>query len=183
MKTKFLAVIILISILSTSCKDDKSTNAADVDSTRKPENFKVEINVTVKKDDSFSIFYTEDGTADFTKIQPIWVDVKGSDSPQDVVFNLPADVYPTQLRLDFGINKQQEDILFNSATFKFLDKSEKIVGPDLGIFFRQDDSKCVFDYKTGVIKALVKDNVRAFPSLYPHEENLGNLLKRVTTQK
>ncbi|WP_162126808.1 hypothetical protein [Flavobacterium phycosphaerae] len=182
MRTKFFAAVILFSVLLTSCKDDKSANATAQDPV-KEQGFKVVVNATVKKDDSFSIFYTEDGTADFTKIQPIWVDVKGSNTPQDVVFNLPADVYPSQLRLDFGVNKTQEDIVFNSATFSYFDKSEKISGPDLGIFFRQDDSKCTYDYKTGVIKALVKDNVRTFPSLYPHEENMSNLLKRLSTSK
>jgi len=166
--------------LITGCKDDKSGNTATQDAV-KEQGFKVTVNVTVKKDDSFSLFYTEDGTADFTKIQPIWVDVKGSNTPQDVVFNLPADVYPSELRLDFGLNKTQEDILFNSATFSYFDKSEKISGADLGIFFRQDDNKCIFDYKTGVIKALVKDGVRTYPSLYPHEENMSNLLKRLST--
>ena len=110
---KLFAILIVFTIFS--CKDEKSIDNLEV---VKPEavvdpNFKVTVNVIVKKDDDFCLFYTEDGTADF-KGDPIWTGVKGNESVQPIVYTLPKDIYPTQLRLDFGLKKDQEDIVFKS---------------------------------------------------------------------
>ena len=51
-------------------------------------------------------------------------------------------------------------------------KTRQIAGSELITFFRADENKCSFDPASGVIKAVVKDGVRQFPSLYPQEANL-----------
>ena len=70
------------------------------------------------------------------------------------------------------MNEAQEDIVFESITMDYIGKSRVIGRPELVSFFRADDSKCTFDHVTGVIKALVKDGKRQYPSLYPHETML-----------
>jgi len=174
MKSKIIAIIAVLSIFIIGCKNEKSLDSLEV---IQPEevietNFKVTLDVIVKKDDDLSLFYTEDGSIDFSKIAPIWVGVKGSETSQKVVFNLPEGVKPTQFRIDFGMNEAQEDIVFESITMDYIGKSRVIGRPELVSFFRADDSKCTFDHVTGVIKALVKDGKRQYPSLYPHETML-----------
>jgi hypothetical protein len=174
MKTKFITLLLLTLTLLTSCKLDKSSDSNNESGVKKDENsFKITLDVIVKKDDDFSLFYTEDGSADFTKIEPIWMKIIGNENSQKVQYNLPGEVYPTQLRLDFGINKIQENIILNSVTLEYKGKNRVIAGAELGNYFREDDSKCQFDYKTGVITAKTVDGVRRSPSLYPHEANLG----------
>lgn len=171
MKTKFITLGICITCLLISCKYEKKNDSTEVvDKTEVIDNsFKVVLDVIVKDNDDFSIFYTEDGSSDFTKIPPIWLTVKGSEYSQKVLFSLPEDVIPTQLRIDFGINENQKDIILNSIEMEYMGKSKKIGCPQLVSYFRADDSKCTFDHVTGKIVAKVVDGKRQFPSLYPHE--------------
>ena len=49
----------------------------------------------------------------------MWMAIKGSEAPQDIVFTLPKDVLPTQLRLDFGMTKDQAPIIINSFSMNY----------------------------------------------------------------
>lgn len=170
MKTKFIAVLVLLTALMSGCKDEKSVDDLETVKSEVIDNsFKVTLDVIVKENDDFSLFYTEDGSTDFTKIKPIWMSVKGSESSQKVIYSLPEDIVPTQLRLDFGINKNQKDIILNSVTMDYKGKTKTIGCPQLVSFFRADDSKCTFDHVTGKIVAKIVDGNRQYPSLYPHE--------------
>ena len=169
MKTKFITLLVVFTTLLIGCKNEKSVDNLNVVTPELIDNtFKVTLNVIVKKNDDFSLFYTEDGSIDF-KGNPIWQNVKGSDNAQDVVFNLPENVIPTQLRLDFGMKKDQEDIILKSVKFEYLGKKFEVSGPNIAIYFTPDVTKCNFDATTGTITAVIKDGVRQFPSLYPNE--------------
>jgi hypothetical protein len=120
MRTKFLiAVVVLLGIFS-SCKNEKSLDSLEVVQPEVIEDnsFKVTLGVIVKKEDNLSLFFTEDGSIDF-KGEPIWQGVKGSESVQQVVYTLPDGVFPTQFRLDFGMNKEQEDIVLKSVVLEY----------------------------------------------------------------
>ncbi|RZJ33259.1 MAG: hypothetical protein EOO51_14485 [Flavobacterium sp.] len=169
MKTKFIAFFALCAITLAGCKNEKSVDDLDV---VKPEvvddTFKVDLKVIVAKDDDFALFYTEDGTTDF-KNEPLWTKVKGNPQEQDIVYTLPKDVFPTQLRLDLGLKEDQSDVTLKSVTLEYKDKKRVIAGPELAVFFRPDLTKCSFDAATGIVKAVVKDGKRQGPSLYPQE--------------
>jgi hypothetical protein len=178
LKRIFLTLVIASTVLS--CKDTAKDESKDIDTTVESINtFKVTAKVIVKKDDDFCLLYTQDGSIDFK--DGVWQVVKGSENEQTVEFSLPEDVFPTQLRLDLGRNKEQEDILIKSVKFEYLGNERELVGAQIGAFFRADVSKCTYDYETGVIKGLVIDNVKQSPSLYPHEsvqaQELPNLMK------
>lgn len=183
MRTKFILSLLFSLILLVSCKNEKPIDSLDVVSPEKiaDNTFKVTLNVIVKGDDTFSLYYTEDGSIDF-KGEPLWLAVKGNESAQDVAFSLPKDVYPTQLRLDFGMNTKQEDIFLKAVTFEYKGNKKQIVGADLINYFIADQSKCSFDSTTGLIKAIVKDGVRQYPSLYPQNVNLKPLLENFGKQ-
>ncbi len=179
MKTKFFAFFLVTALILTGCKDEKSVDNLEV---VKPEivdnTFKVILKVLVKKDDAFCLFYSEDGSTNFTS-EPIWTNVKGSASEQEVVYTMPEDVLPTQLRIDFGLKKDQEDIILKGVTLQYGDKKRDITGLEIANFFRPDVSKCSFDATTGTIKAVVKDGERQSPSLYPHETILQPELEKL----
>lgn len=174
MKAKIVLVLALVSTFFIGCKNEKSVDSLEVVQQEVlDDKFKVTLDVIVKKDDNLSLYYTEDGSIDFSKIAPIWIGVKGSEGTQKVVFTFPKEVKPTQLRIDFGMNEEQPDIVLENVTLEYMGQSRVIGRPELVSFFRADDSKCTFDHVTGVIKALIKDGKRQYPSLYPHETILS----------
>ena len=179
MKTNFITILLLVTTLF-SCKNEGNGEKTGNDNTQ-PEvtkNFKVSLNVLVKKDDNFQIYYTEKTSSDFNEKESVWVEVKGSENPQDVVFNIPENVLPTMFRLDFGVNDKQEDIKLNSVNIEYLGKSFKSETPLLANYFRPLDSTQV-DVKTGLIKAILKDGKRVEPAIYPHEEILKIELEKL----
>ena len=172
MKKKSILLLVCTVILF-SCKNDKTENNKEEVNKKVAQNiFKVSINVIAKKNDDFCLLYTEDGTINFTQ-GSVWLNLKGSENEQQVLFYLPKDAYPTQLRIDFGMNKEQKDITLKSIIFEYNGKKKEIRGNDLGLLFRPDETKCTFDVATGVLKALVKDGQKQSPSFYPQETNLG----------
>jgi hypothetical protein len=173
---------VLIFILTSfffSCKKEESVeeiNKVEEDLT----SFNVILDVIIKKDDDISLFYTTDGSLNFK--EPILQGVKGSESTQQIVFKLPENVKPTQFRIDFGLNPEQEDMYFNKITFKYIGKERVISCPELSNFFRANDNYCSFDPVTGLIKSKnFKDNTGKsfFPSIYPHENNLKPELEKL----
>jgi len=142
-------------------------------------NFKITLNVIVIKDDNFCLFYTQDGTTDFSKTPPLWIGVKGKETEQKVIYILPKKVLPTQLRLDFGLAKNQENIILKSVIIENNGKKRAINGSELAGFFIADVKKCTFNASNGVIRAVIKEGVRQFPSLYPQEESLKAELEKL----
>ena len=107
MKNKFL--LLLFSCFFTilfSCKNETPIDDLEVvtpEAAKVNLNFfKVTLNVIVKKDDDFALFYTTDGTTDF-KTAPIWQAIKGNSDVQEIKYNLPQNILPTQLRLDLSL--------------------------------------------------------------------------------
>jgi hypothetical protein len=179
MKTRIILSVLLVAIFFTGCKDEKSVDNLEVVTPEVvDESFKVTINATVKKDDTFSLYYTEDGSTDF-KLEPLWLAFKGNNAPQDIVFSLPKDVLPTQIRLDFGITKDQEPIVINSFKMSYYKKEFQIPGNQFFIYFDPDLSKTVFDKNTATVTAVVKDGARQSPSFYPNTKPLGDEINKL----
>lgn len=167
MKLKLVSFFAFFCFLS--CKNEKDIDSLRV--VRKNINqdlFIVKLTVEVEKDDTFSLYYTTDGSTNF-KDNPIWIDVKGNNSLQTVSYMLPKGVLPTQLRLDFGMNQDQDDIILHHLEMEYKGQSRKIEAVALHTYFRADESKCNFEMSSNKIIAKVIDGKRQFPSLYPHE--------------
>lgn len=181
MKNKFSALLFSCFILLLfGCKDEKSIDSLEVVKPTVEESsfFKISLNVILKKDDDFALFYTTDGSTDF-KIDPMWQGIKGNSETQQINYTLPAKVFPTQLRMDFGLKQDQEEIILKSVILEYKDKKREIAGAELANFFRADENKCSFDATSGVIKAVVKEGKKQSPSLYPQEAFLGPELKKL----
>jgi hypothetical protein len=179
MKTRIILSILLVTVFFIGCKNDKSVDSLDV---VKPEvvdnSFKVALKVIVKKDDDFALYFTEDGSTNFFDVKPIWHGVKGSENGQEVVYTLPADVYPTQIRFDLGMKKDQEDITVKGVRMTYQGKTLEFYGPKFWLYFRDDKNQCNADISTGIVTAVIKDGERKVPSICPQQDVLGpELLK------
>lgn len=173
---KKLSLVFLVFILTISCKEKEQK---DEDGMHNKE-FTVALDVEVSEPDNFSLYYTEDESINFDVIPPLWASVKGSSNVQRVIFTLPKGAKPTQIRLDFGTNKKQEDIIFRQFTFTYGNKKFDVAGPEIFTYFRPDGSKCKINTSSCKITAIEKDGVRQTPSLYPHEDALGAQIKCLT---
>lgn len=178
MKLKFLLVALVLVVVS--CKNEPKNQSNEVNNQEVVSNtFKVTVNAVVKKNDDFCLLYTEDGSLNFEK--GVWKGITGSENVQTIEFSLPDNEFPTQLRLDLGKNPEQNDIIIKSMKLEYAGKSRELKEFELGVFFRADNSKCTFNYETGLVTALVKDGIRQNPSLYPNESVLGPELQKLGT--
>ncbi len=179
MKTKLFTVV-LIALTLFSCKDEKKedNNEAVAEKPKNENLFKIAFDAVVAKDDSFHLYYTEDKTNNFTEDKSVWVKVKGSDKEQEVLFMLPEDVLPTDVRVDFGYGDVVQDIVLKRLRMNYYDKS--FVAQDAQIFnyFYANEQNTLIDKNTNTIKRLKADQKTA-PSLYPQILLQDEMIKMV----
>lgn len=144
--------------------------------------FIIKADVVMKKNDSIQVFYTTDGSIDFNEIQSFWVKVKGANKNQTVVLPMPKDTIPKQIRIDFGRNRIQEDIVLNKIELTYKGNKFEMKGNDIYTYFWLNDGYAVLDKKSGVLKRKVKGQLNG-PMLYPNADNLKNKLRELTSVK
>jgi hypothetical protein len=181
MKKSIVLLVFAISFAVTGCKKQDATeeNKEPAAEVVLDKSFNVILDVTIKHDDDIALYYTTDGSVDFTKIQPIWQGVKGSELAQQVTYKLPEGVKPTEFRIDFGLKPNKEDMYFKKITFKYLGKERAIACPEMVEFFRANDTYCTFDAATGLLRGKVVDGKLSSPSVYPHETKLTPELEKL----
>lgn len=91
--------------------------------------FTVTLNATVKKDDSFQIYFRKSGETTYQETSSVFTELKGSDKPQDIVFRLPEGVIPDYIRMDFGVNKEQTEVKVNSFKMSYFGKQFQTSNP------------------------------------------------------
>ena len=176
MKTRFFCLIVVLSGLLLGCKNEDKEDVVKEETLS--EKYTVSLEVVVKEDDDFQIYYTDKTSADFNEEQSLWVKVKGSETSQTVVFTLPEEALPTLFRLDFGLNKEQQDITLKSIEIGYYGKKFITSGKEIANYFRPiDDTKV--DFETGIIKPIVKEGKGVEPVLYPQEVPLEKELKKL----
>ena len=181
MKTKILILFGLLSLSLLSCKDVKK---AEDNTTTEVNNidtkFKVSFELVALKDDNFHLYYTEDGSINFTEEKSLWYPYKGSDKSQEIVFSLPEDVIPTNLRVDFGhdVNKEQEKIALKKFKMSYYEKSFEAKDSLIYYYFYPNQESTILDKKTSTLKR-IKGDQNSPPILYPHETLSGEIDKLV----
>lgn len=125
-------VIIFLILIAVGCKNkNQSTSDIEIQETIKEEvkrdnQFKVIMDVTVKEDDKFQLFYIDDSPeGTFTPEKRVVFNLKGDDSPQKIQFTLPQKVLPYKFRIDLGENNIETIVLINEIKLQY--NNEKIV--------------------------------------------------------
>jgi len=176
MKNYLFLLLIATCISLSGCRgENQELHSKDVGQ-KESQLDKIILDVVVNKDDNFSLYYTTDGSIDFKQTNPIWVPVQGKKEVQQVTFELPEDVHLPQLRLDFGTNKEQEDIILKAVTIVYGQKIRTLKGPEVFRHFRPDYTRCKANRSTGTLKGIVRGGVKFSPSLYPNEKVLAKLM-------
>jgi hypothetical protein len=185
MKTKKILLAVLTIFTLASCKNEAETKEAEAQTTELKETFDVSFNLVVAKDDTFTLYYTEDNSLNFGDDRSVRSVVKGSDKPQDVLFKLPADVLPTQIRFDFGDNKEQGGIVMNSLSAKYngsiFNADFKSSADGVKHFFYLLDEQIGYDAATSTIMPLKPANKGYDPLMWSNQllsEELVKLYKK-----
>ena len=177
MKTKFITIL-LVAFTLFSCKQEKKPADADVKKEEVSNVFQVVFELSVTKDDHFRIYYTEDGSINFNEEHCVWADIKGSPETQKVVFNLPENTIPTQIRWDLGVNKDQENMVLKSFKMSYLDKSFEAKVPMFFKYFRPNLECTTLDVEKGIVIPMKKGDKYTGPSFYP-ELPLADEIKKL----
>ena len=182
MKTKIIVLFSLSLLLFTSCKKENSIDDLKVVETKKADSnsFKVTLDFVAQKDDDFALYYSVDGTINFIGTSPVWQGFKGSNNQQQLTFIVPDEIIPTQIRLDFGMKQDQQDIVLKSLKLEYNGKVFLVEGSNIFKYLMADPNQCTADINTATIKALVKDGKRLTPSLYPAGDFLGKEIQNIT---
>jgi len=176
MKINKIIFGLILAVSLTACKDEKKEEQSEVPTEKAVEQdkniFTVTLNATVKKDDSFQIYFKDTDGAPFDEKNSLFVEFKGSDTPQDIIFNLPKDVLPTFLRIDFGTNKTQSDIVINNFKINYLGKAFEVKGGGFFDYFYGNDLAKI-DKAAGVITPILsKEGV--YDPIFCSAEGLKN---------
>lgn len=155
MKKIFLTLFAIT--LFISCKDEKSTTTKQDEVVEKQVGLKVTLRAKVINDDAFQLFFREDTdpAALFQEENSVWVEFKGSETEQDIVFELSDDVYPMFLRLDTGLNPLNVNLQFSSMTLEYKGKTLVIDKSSfLTTYFAANESIKDYDAMTGSFNVL-----------------------------
>jgi hypothetical protein len=175
MKIKLFIPLFLALLSLVSCKKEVD-KTEKIDQTK--ELFKVSLDLLIKKRDTLHLYYGQDMAEDYSEEHSIWLPVEGKEIGQKVTFMLPEAVLPVKLRIDFGVNRKNEEIVLNTVAFDYFEKN--FVANDSTIFnyFRPDESTTIIDYKTRSLKRKDPNSVKG-ASLYPHDEAVKAVLEQL----
>jgi hypothetical protein len=180
MKNKFLTLIVLaIAIVSCNKSTEKTTEATENQpAVEVPQNFYVELDVLAEKKDDFALYYTEDSTINFTSDKTVWAGVEGQPGSQKITLNLSEEIVPTDIRIDFGIKKGQEqgDVTLEKFKMNFYGKSFEFKGSDFfNYFIPNDNVETKIDAAKGTITFLKNPSKQDTPFYYPKQTLLDQI--------
>ncbi len=175
MKKIIIVFILSIGFLQTSCKKGAETSEAKTTK----ENFSVEIVAQSSKKDDFAVYFTEDGTINFDSNKVLWHGVKAGVN-EKIVFDFPDEKLPTAIRLDFGMNKEQDSVVISKIKIAYMAENFEFNGSDFFNFFIADKQfKVKTDAKNGTLTLYKNGASYSTPYFYPRGE-LAEKIKAMT---
>jgi hypothetical protein len=179
-------IIVLLGILSFSlaCKNDKTENKVEENKPAVKENFSVELDVMASKKDDFSFYYTEDNTIAFTGDMAMWHGVVGNNTREKINYDMSPEKIPTDIRLDFGMNKEQDSVKLYNVKVAYYGNEISIKGNEFfNYFIESKDFKTVVDNSEGCLKIYKNGADYKTPFFYPRQELIDAIKKLTTTTK
>lgn len=178
-----ICAIIILSVCSCKISEENNSESTIAEQeTSVKENFNIEITASSAKKDDFAVYFTEDKSIDFKSDFAVWTGIKGANESQTLYFELAKERIPTNIRLDFGLNKDQDSVTIKTVKVNYLTKSFQFNGNDFFTYFNKDKQftskinegdKSITFYKSG---AEYKT-----PYFYPTQLN-NDKVKEITTR-
>lgn len=163
MKTRLLIGFLSLFIF-TACKNEPQTGApaeqqqAPAKPVINPEIFTITLTAVVKKDDSFQVYFKSEDGAAYDEKHSIFKEFKGSETPQDIVFELPETEEPSFIRLDLGVNKQQDPIVVKSFKINYAGKEVVLNEKEFFDYFIANDKTVKTDKAASTFTPIAGDS-------------------------
>ncbi len=180
MKFKFV-IALAVATVFTACKKEDTKATGE---TPKTENgfFSVDVETSASKTDDFALYYTEDNTINFKDVNAIWMGVKGGKS-QTIQFRLSNEIIPTDIRLDFGMKKDQDSVIVKNIKVSYYGNSFQFNGADFFKYFEKSDQfAATVDSAKGTLLIVKKGAEYKTPFFYPTTMMIENI-KKITSEK
>lgn len=164
-------LLFIMLILLISCDEKIKTNSLIL-----------AIDAVVQNTDSVNAYYTNSNSIEFTDTQSFWTKIKGSKKNQKIKIVFPDSIKPKQIRLDFGQNQRQSEIVLNKFTFIYRSQEFSVKGKEIFYIFREDQNNTVANKLIGIIKRKEPKQING-PSLYPNGDKLFKKLDQLYSLK
>jgi hypothetical protein len=160
-------LLFIVLILFISCNNEDKTNSLVLN-----------IEAVIQKSDSINVYYTNNKGINFIDAQSFWTKVAGNKKNQNIQIVFPDSILPKQIRLDFGKNITQKDIVLNKISFIYKKKNFSAKGKEIFYIFREDQNNTIVDKLNGSINRKNPKQING-PSLYPKGDKLYNRLNQL----
>ena len=148
----------------------------------KNHSFVLNIDAVIQQSDSINVYYTKNKDINFTDKQSFWTKVTGNKKNQNIQIVFPDSILPKQIRLDFGKNIAQKDIVLNKISFSYKNKNFSAKGKEIFYIFREDQNNTIVDKLNGSINRKNPKQING-PSLYPKGDKLFHRLNQLYSEK
>lgn len=180
MKIRLLIGLLSLS-LAFSCQKKAEENKEEIQLTPEQQIFNVEMDVKAENADDFALYYTQDNTINFSDKEVVWRGVKGGMQSERLTFNLPEDVLPTNIRIDFGIKKDSKDVTLERFKIAYLNQTIEAKGSDfLYYFIINDKVQAIPDPANGTITFKKKPEFPTETYYYYPSPALNDTIKVLT---
>ena len=171
MKAIKIISFVIMMLLFFNCENNNNTNQLVVN-----------IDAVIQQPDSINVYYTKSKDINFTDEQSFWTKVTGNKKNQNIQIVFPDSIQPKQIRLDFGRNISQKDVVLNKMDFAYKNKNFSVKGKEIFYIFRVDENNTIADKLNGSIKRKTSNQING-PSLYPKGDKLFNRLNQLYSEK
>ena len=177
MKINLFILVTVLSISFSSCKkEEKQVEEAPV--VEQNNQFTVMVVAEAAAKDDFAVYYTEDGTVNFTDEKAVWAGIPGGSQAETLTFKLPEELVPTQIRLDFGLNKEQGNVKVSKVALEFYGKSFQFKGSDFFTYFQPNEYVTTeVDSAGGTMTILKGKGQFQTPFFYPQQTLVDEIAK------
>jgi hypothetical protein len=185
MKSKLIFIIFLSMFALVSCKDKEVQNenneVAPFEQVQK-DNIIVTLTAVVKKDDSFQLYYKNEDSEAFSEEKSFFIEFKGSETEQNIVFNLPEEEFPNYLRMDFGTNKEQSPIEIKNLKLSYYDKTVEIKDSNFFDYFYGNELTVKIDKQNAIVEPLLSAEGNYDP-MFASADGLRKQLEQLVQQQ
>ena len=183
-KIVFLSLVVITTLSFQSCKKTEDTTTATTEPPKEvKQNFNIQIEATASKKDDFAVYFTEDNSINFTPENAVWCGIKAGNLQETLNFELTEDRVPTNIRLDFGLNKEQDSVTIKSVKVNYYANSFEFKGSDFFTYFNKDEQfKYNVNAAAGTLTLYKKEAEYKTPYFYPSQIT-NDRVKEITTKK
>ena len=172
MKLKTIFSLLLIVLLTVSCKkDEKKVEQEETQESQRP--FTVSISMKIKEDDVISLYFKDNTASYFTEDMVVYKNLKKGEGIQDIIFELPEWAVPNDFRFDLSVQTKTQvcyvdkiHFLYHGKSVEILNKDlEKYLKPNAGVVFNSVDRSYSFKDTNGSYDPFLTTTLEFYPLL------------------